>query len=78
MTRGCGGGNEDSGEGGVVVNPRILPEIIEAIQNAFKDIPYSECYVGITSYADSRLFGDHKVSKLKDRWIAVPALLHRC
>jgi hypothetical protein len=66
-------GTEDPEGDSVVIRLKILPEILEVIQTWFKDIPYSECYVGITSEIDSRLFEEHKVSKLKDRWIAVPA-----
>lgn len=38
-------------------------EIISDISDYFSGKQYSGCYVGITSDIDSRLFGDHKVSK---------------
>jgi len=38
-------------------------EIINDIANHFKGIAYKNCYVDITSEVDSRLFGDHKVSR---------------
>jgi hypothetical protein len=44
-------------------------EIISDITNYFKSIPFSVCYVGITSDAESRLFGDHYVSKENGHWI---------
>ena len=43
--------------------------IINDITNHFKGKTYSGCYVGITSDVDSRLFGDHNVSKEKGHWI---------
>jgi hypothetical protein len=55
---------------------RILPEIVDVIQKTFKNAPYGECYVGITSDFEGRLVGEHKVSKLRDLWIAVPATSH--
>ena len=44
-------------------------EIIDDITNHFKGKAYKDCYVGITSDIDSRLFGDHNVSKDKGHWI---------
>ena len=43
-------------------------EIINDITIHFKDTVYKDCYVGITSDVDSRLFGDHNVSK-ENGWI---------
>ncbi len=43
-------------------------EIINDITIHFKDTVYKDCYVGITSDVDSRLFGDHNVSR-KNGWI---------
>ena len=45
------------------------PEIIDDIANHFKNKVYSECYVGITSDVDDRLFGDHNVPKENGHWI---------
>ena len=44
-------------------------EIINDIANHFKGKDFSGCYVGITSDVDSRLFGDHNVSKENGYWI---------
>jgi len=44
-------------------------EIINDITNHFKGKVYKDCYVGITSDRDGRLFGDHNVSKEKGHWI---------
>ena len=46
-------------------------EIIDDITNHFKGKAYKDCYVGITSDINSRLFGDHNVSKDKGKghWI---------
>ena len=44
-------------------------EIINDIANHFKGIAYQNCYIGITSDVEGRLFGDHKVSKEKGHWI---------
>ncbi len=44
-------------------------EIINDIAAHFKGIPYKNCYVGITSDVERRLFGDHNVSKDKGHWI---------
>jgi hypothetical protein len=55
---------------------KVLAEIIDVIRYCFKNTPYSECYVGITSDIQGRLFGGRKVSRLQDRWIAVPAASH--
>lgn len=46
-----------------------MQEIIKDITNYFKDIPFRICYVGITSDVESRLFGDHNVSKENGHWI---------
>ena len=43
-------------------------EIIDDITIYFKDTVYKDCYIGITSDVDSRLFGDHNVSK-ENGWI---------
>jgi len=51
-------------------------EIINDIANHFKGIAYSGCYVGITSNVDSRLFGDHNVSKENGHWIYQTASSH--
>jgi hypothetical protein len=55
---------------------RILPEIVDIIQKCIKNRPYDQCYVGITSKVEHRLFVEHKVSSLRDVWIAVPAVSH--
>jgi len=47
-------------------------EIIDDVTNHFKGKVYKDCYVGITSDVDSRLFGDHNVSKEKGHWIYRP------
>lgn len=44
-------------------------EIINKISNHFKGIAYSNCYVGITSDVESRLFGDHNASRKNGHWI---------
>ena len=44
-------------------------EIIDGIVNHFSGKKYSDCYIGITSDVDSRLFGDHNVSKDNGFWI---------
>jgi len=44
-------------------------EIIDDIAAHFKGIAYKNCYVGITSDVESRLFGDHNVSKENGHWI---------
>lgn len=44
-------------------------DIISDIAAYFKGMAYKNCYVGITSDVQSRLFGDHKVSKENGRWI---------
>ena len=51
-------------------------EIINDIANHFKGKAYSGCYVGITSDVDSRLFGDHNVSKENGHWIYRTASSH--
>jgi hypothetical protein len=58
---------------GGIARKRILPEIVDVIQHRFKDTPYGECYMGVTSDIEGRLFGEHKVSRLRDTWIAVLA-----
>jgi len=52
-------------------------EIINEIAAYFKGIPYKQCYVGITSDVESRLFGDHNVSKATGRWIYATASSNR-
>jgi hypothetical protein len=49
-------------------------DIINDITNHFKNIAYSNCYVGITSNVNDRLFGDHNVSKENGHWIYQTAL----
>jgi hypothetical protein len=44
-------------------------EIIADIAGYFKGTAYKNCYVGITSDVESRLFGDHNVSEENGRWI---------
>lgn len=44
-------------------------EIINDITNHFKGTAYPKCYIGITSDVESRLFGDHNVSKDNGTWI---------
>ena len=44
-------------------------EIVNDIANHFKSIDYNNCYVGVTSDVESRLFGDHSVSKENGHWI---------
>jgi hypothetical protein len=68
------GGKENAA--GSLAKERILPEIVDVIQRCFKDTPYNDCYVGITSDVEGCLIGEHKVSKLRDLWIAVPAASH--
>lgn len=51
-------------------------EIINDITNHFKGKVYSNYYVGITSDIESRLFGDHNVSKENGHWIYSPANSH--
>jgi hypothetical protein len=51
-------------------------EIINDIANHFKGTAYSGCYIGITSNVDSRLFGDHNVSKESGYWIYRTASSH--
>jgi hypothetical protein len=51
-------------------------EIINDIANYFKNKAYGDCYVGITSDVDSRLFGDHGVSKENGQWIYRTASYH--
>ena len=51
-------------------------EIIADIANHFKGKAYSNCYVGIASVADSRLFEDHNVSRENGHWIYRPATSH--
>lgn len=51
-------------------------EIIKDINNHFSDIAYSNCYVGITSDVDSRLFGAHNVSTENGHWIYRTATSH--
>jgi len=51
-------------------------EIIDDITKHFKGKKYSECYVGITSDVEGRLFGDHNVSKENGHWIYRAASSH--
>ena len=44
-------------------------EIINDITNHFKNNAYKDCYIGITSNVEDRLFGDHNVSKENGHWI---------
>lgn len=44
-------------------------EIIDDIKTHFRGVNYKDCYVGITSDVESRLFGDHKVSRENGHWI---------
>jgi hypothetical protein len=44
-------------------------EIIDDIAAHFKGIAYKNCYVGITSDVESRLFEDHNVSRENGHWI---------
>ena len=44
-------------------------EIINEIANHFADTSYSDCYIGVTSDVEQRLFVDHNVSKEKGHWI---------
>ena len=44
-------------------------EIINDITNHFRGISYKNCYIGITSNIESRLFGDHNVSRENGHWI---------
>lgn len=48
---------------------KFKQKIIDDITNHFKDTVYKDCYVGITSDVDSRLFSDHNVSKENGHWI---------
>ena len=48
-------------------------EIINDIVLHFKGTAYRTCYAGITSDVESRLFGDHNVSKENGHWIYRPA-----
>ena len=48
-------------------------EIINDIRDYFRGRAYKNCYVGITSNIESRLFGDHNVSKENGHWISRPA-----
>jgi hypothetical protein len=49
-------------------------EIVDDIAAHFKGIAYKNCYVGITSDVESRLFGDHNVSMANGHWIYRTAL----
>lgn len=51
-------------------------EIIDDITKHFQGKKYSECYVGITSDVEGRLFGDHNVSKKNGHWIYRTASSH--
>jgi hypothetical protein len=48
--------------------PNAKQAIIDEIAIQCDDIPYSDCYVGITSNIAMRLL-DHNVSVTTDRWI---------
>jgi hypothetical protein len=43
--------------------------IIADITDCFRGTAYTDCYVGITSDIQARLFWDHHVSPTLDRWI---------
>ena len=47
--------------------------IIDDITKYFGNTNYSECYVGIASDVNKRLFEDHNVSKEHGHWIYIPA-----
>jgi hypothetical protein len=47
--------------------------IINAITKHFKGRAYKNCYVGITSAIESRLFSEHNVSKENGHWISQTA-----
>ena len=51
-------------------------ELINDITTHFKGQAYENCYVGITADAESRLFGDHNVSKEEGFWIYRTASSH--
>jgi hypothetical protein len=59
--------------GGGTAREKILPQIVDIMKHRFKDTPYGECYVGVTSDINRRLFREHKVSRRGDTWIAVLA-----
>ena len=44
-------------------------QIVNDITNHFKGIANKNCYVGITSDIDKRLFGDHNVPRKHSHWI---------
>ena len=50
----------------------IKHNIINDIADHFNDIPYSECYIGITSDVDSQIFNNHNVSEENGHWIYRP------
>ena len=52
-------------------------EIIRDIADYFKGIPYKDCYIGITSDAERRLFVEHNVSREKGYWIYRTASSHK-
>ena len=49
-------------------------EIINDISKHFNNIAYNNSYIGITSDVESRLFGDHNVSRENGHWIYRTAL----
>ncbi|BAS29188.1 hypothetical protein [Limnochorda pilosa] len=51
-------------------------EIIDDITAHFKGQAYRNCYVGITAGVDTRLFGDHNVSRDNGHWIHRTASSH--
>lgn len=51
-------------------------KIIKDIANCFKGIPYKNCYIGITSDPERRLFVEHKVSRESGRYIYRTASSH--
>ena len=51
-------------------------QIIDEIKDHFTNIPYKQCYVGITSEVESRLFKDHNVSQNNGHWIKINAENH--
>jgi hypothetical protein len=44
-------------------------EIISDIEKHFNGIEYRDCYIGITSDIEERLYKDHNVSKDSGHWI---------
>jgi len=48
-------------------------QIASEISKHFEGFSFRECYVGITSNVQTRLFNDHSVSKEYGHWIYVTA-----